>query len=185
MTTRKRQIYLAVMVLGGAALFVDRCLLPASVSEPEPVSAVPPRAPRRPLQPTTAKPTTKETVADLSVPELPFPRGLPPWDGLAPLRDLFLPGAGAALPDKPRRGSGHDDNQEQGTCAAFGRQHRLDAVFVQSSLRIAVIDGRSIRVGENVAGCTLIHADGNEVRFRCRDGELTLTVIPAVEKGDR
>jgi hypothetical protein len=180
MAPRKRQVYLVVMVLGAVALFVDRCLLPASVSEPQPVSALPPRTPRRPAQ-AAATPMAKEGLAELSVPELPFPRNLPVWDAAVPLRDIFSPDG--AEPDKPRR-SGRDDNQEQGNCAAFVKQHHLDAVFVQSSLRIAVIDGRWVRVGEDVAGCTLLDADGNKVRFRCRDGEVALTVIPFVENGD-
>ena len=183
MATRKKQLYLGVMLLGGAALFVDRFLLPSSATAPAPVAATPTRAGRS-LRPATADAPGKDPAVELSVPELPFPRNLPPWDHSGPMRDLFSPlTAGVqTTADNPDAASG------QGTCAAFSREHRLEAVFVESGatgngaaegLRIAVIDGRWVRVGETLDGCTLIEADGNKVRFRCRDGELSLRLAAA------
>ncbi len=187
MPQKKTKIYVAVMLLGGAALLVDRCFLSESVTEPGPAYAMPTK--RTPARDTTQTPVAAPGgPADLSVPELPFPRNLPKWDTGAPIRDLFSPMTNAAADNA--LSSGRDGNPGPGTCAAFARGRSLDAVFVQgtaegTSLKIAVVDGRWVRIGQALDGCTLIEADGTKVRFRCRDGEVSLSVKAGGEVGDR
>ena len=175
MSKAKKQAYVAVMVLGGAALVVDRCILTPSVTMPASVAASD-RSPRAGIRPPTVPGAPGPADAPLSIPELPFPRGLPPWDPNAPIRDLFAPPSEENAADKARSTKAADAGK--GTCAAFAKEHRLDAVLLQESLKIAIIDGVWVRIEESVDGCILSEIVGNKVRFLCRDGDVVLTLSP-------
>ena len=159
------------MVLGGAALVVDRCILTPSVTMPASVAASDVKSPARPPAAAAVPPD-----APLSIPELPFPRGIPTWDPRAPIRDLFAPHSGGSATDKARSTSSED--AAKGTCVAFTKDHRLDAVLLQERLKIAIVDGVWVRIGESVDGCVLSEIVGNKVRFLCRDGDVVLTLSP-------
>src|SRR3990172_4840638 len=137
MSRGKKRAYVAVMLLGGAALVVDRFILTSSVTAPARVAASDTRLPARAP---AAAPATPD--AALSIPELPFPRGLPAWDPHGPIRDLFAPFPNQESTDKARSPRGAED---KGTCAVFATQHHLDAVLLQERLRIAIVDGAWVR----------------------------------------
>jgi hypothetical protein len=175
MLKSKKHAYVAVMVLGGAALVVDRCILTPSATMPASVAASD-RSPRAGIRPPTVPGAPGPADAPLSIPELPFPRGLPPWDPRAPIRDLFAPHAEENAADKARSTKAADAGK--GTCAAFVKEHHLDAVLLQERLKIAIIDGVWVRIEESVDGCILSEIVGNKVRFLCRDGDVVLALLP-------
>ena len=168
MPRAKKKIYIAVMLLGGVALVVDRCVLTTSVTMPATVAATAPPPP-------AASAPSAETLATL---ELPFPRAIPAWDPQSPIRDLFAPFSDENATDKRHTRSRRGADAGQGTCAAFVTQHRIEAVLVQESLKIAIVDGAWVRIGESVDGCILTEIVGNKVRFRCRDGDIVLALSP-------
>ena len=172
MQPSKNKIYIAFMLLGGAALVVDRCVLTPSVTMPASVAAS--VAATAPPPPATSAPSA-DTLAIL---ELPFPRAIPAWDAQSPIRDLFAPFSDDDSADKRRTRSPRGTDEGQGTCAGLLSQHHLEAVLVQESLKIAILDGAWVRIGESVDGCVLTEIVGNKVRFRCRDGDTLLTLLP-------
>ena len=172
MPRAKNKIYIAFMLLGGAALVVDRCVLTPSVTMPASVAAS--VAATAPPPPAASAPSA-DTLATL---ELPFPRAIPVWDPQSPIRDLFAPFSDDDAADKRRKRSPRGADAGQGTCADFVTQHRLEAVLVQESLKIAILDGAWVRIGESIDGCVLTEIVGNKVRFRCRDGDTLLALSP-------
>jgi hypothetical protein len=120
----------------------------------------------------------------LSVPELPFPRGAESFFEPAALsEDLFMPppaiwvdDAVQAGTDKGESGLQGGNSPEKATRAIFVSSHRLEAVIVEKRLRIAVVDGVWLRVGQSLDGCRLMDILGSEVRFGCKDGEAVLKV---------
>jgi hypothetical protein len=182
MSKRKQTIYLLIMALGGVAVLLDRCVLSRGVTTPSAASAgveivTPPDPSTAPTRIHPAAPAEVEPDLQLAVPEVPFPRGLPLWDGREPLRDVFSRTTNG-LPDNDSSRSGQDGRAAPSACADFAGAHRLEAVLVQERLRIAVVNGRWLRVGETVDGCTLIEIVGENGRFRCRDGEIVLSLKP-------
>jgi len=180
MQPSKNKIYLAFMLLGGVALVVDRCVLTPSLTMPATVAASTPHGP--PASPLSkggteegqaASAPSAETLATL---ELPFPRSIPAWDPQTPIRDLFAPFSDDDATDKRRTRSPRGADAGQGTCAGLLSQHHLEAVLVQESLKIAILDGAWVRIGESVDECVLTEIVGNKVRFRCRDGDTLLTL---------
>lgn len=178
--TNKTRIYIAVVVLGLGALIVDRCFLGATApqtiaadeidAEESETSAAAPVPPRRPARAATA---TK-----ISVPELHFPRNLPALDADGNIRDLFLR-PGRPVESKPQNQGGPAESEKK-TAPAIGREaffaaHRVDGVFVQESLRIAVVDGRWMRIGDELDQCTLVAIKGDAATFQCHDGDTVLS----------
>lgn len=171
MSRHRKATYLAVMALGGAILAVDRFVLSDGTTQPAVALAGNPLA-------ATASSSPAQTPAGMPIPELPFPRGLEPFDPDAPMRDLFEPPASALdgdpSADKDRLLLGLNERPERMNSAMFVARHRLGGVLVHERLRIAVVDGVWLRTGQAVDGCTLADISGDEVRFECLDGEAVL-----------
>ena len=174
----KKKIYIAIMLLGGVALVVDRCVLTQSVTMPAPVAASAPTTTPGARGPVTAAPGAPGSTETLATLELPFPRAIPAWNPQSPIRDIFAPLSDEDATDKRRRRSPRGADEGHGTCAGFVTQHRLEAVLVQESLKIAILDGVWVRIDESVGGCILTEILGNKVRFRCRDGDTVLALSP-------
>ena len=179
MVRGRKRAYLMVLAVGALALAVDQCVLTSGGTEPSTAIAANSGLPvAGPSPGATAEPAR-------SIPELPFPRGLKSTSGQMPIRDLFFPpnlagtrGSARLAADKGRRNASDSVGR-----AMFVTRHRLDGVMALQRLRIAVVDGAWIRVGDSLDGCELTDVSGNEARFECADGEATLEVIgPAVPK---
>lgn len=175
---RRKHACFTAIVLAGLALAVDRLILTDVSTNPQ--SAV--AGPKDVGSEETASPPAAEAPM-LSIPELPFPRGLEPtYDESRPIRDLF------ALPEIVREGmvtAGADKvgpnlpgyvPTEHASRATFVSQHRVDGVIIQARLKIAIVDGVWMRIGQSLDGCALKVIAGNEVRFSCSDGDVSLTV---------
>ncbi len=180
----RKRAYGAVMILAAAALAVDRCALSneqavalsagGDIAHTEAHGLVDQRSP------------SLGARANVSIPELPFPRGVAALDlptfG-SPCRDLFAPPESVVNRNTPDISTDSDDasmnrdkRSERVNCATFLTHHRLSGVLLFERLRIAVVDGMWLRKGQLLDGCTLIFVSGNEARFECYDGQTVLRV---------
>ena len=173
-TYSKKRAYIAILILGGVALAIDRFVLPESASAPATVIAE--ETPR-----TIAAQKENESRISVPIPELPFPRGLEPFDLGETVRDLFAPPKAFSdadsengAPDKNGTAASRGLDDERHTSATFMTQHSLEAVLVHERLRIAVIDGVWLRIGDVIDGCTLEGIAGRTARFSCHDGGVVL-----------
>ena len=178
-SSRRKGGYLAVVILGLAALAVDRFVLSGGTSEPMVAVAV-----ERVRHAMTMSASSSDATPALSIPELPFPRGLDKWNSHSSIRDLFAPPIavrGAELQgveaDKDSPGTDRPQHPEQANSDVFLTRHHLNGVLVFQRLKIAVVDGTWVRIGQIVDGCTLRSVSGNEARFECRDREAVLKVV--------
>ncbi len=179
----KTKIYFALIAAGLVALVVDRCSFGASAPASTAASEVDPPAEDGESTPPAPRPRPVPQHAGpskLGVPELHFPRNLPAYDPAFEMRDVFARlDSDGEISDVGR--TGKNGSAKKNTAAdAIGREafhatHRIDAVMVQESLRIAVVDGRWMRVGDVVDQCTLIKIEGDCAVFQCHDGDTVLT----------
>jgi hypothetical protein len=176
MQSKKARIYLTVTALAITGLIVDRLILPNSSSAEVPLVTRPVRG----GAPTSGSASPELATNAACVPELPFPRNLPSWSPDDPIRDIFLPNASTASSDNRLRQAGDHDADGHATVAALQRDHHLDAILVNERLRIAVIGGRRVGIGQEAGGCQIVAVEGTHVRFRCRDGECVLTLQPNI-----
>ncbi len=179
MSGRRRVVCLAVVSCGGLALAIDRCVLTDGVTQPVVALGDEGGDPR--VRPDVAPPGEAHA---LSIPEVPFPRGLSASDNrLATMRDLFAPPrevlerlARKDGTDKDDPAAGSSEGAGRPNSATFVTQNRLDGVLLYQRLEIAIVNGLWVRIGQSVEGCTLAAISGKEARFECYDGEAVLTV---------
>jgi len=161
---KKHLAYLAAVVLGGVALVVDRTVLSEGSSGPAKTFAS-----------DISKPIRGPIVEATPIPELHFPRTLPAIDVQSNIRDWFKPPA--STPDQQQDHStdreGPAEKKEPGgplTCEEFIAAHRLDAVVDCGGWQVAIVDGKWMRAGESLDGCTLTRVSGRTVELKCVDG---------------
>ncbi|MGB2984558.1 MAG: hypothetical protein WBE26_01635 [Phycisphaerae bacterium] len=175
MSRQRKGAYLTLLAVGAAALAVDRWILTEGITEPDAAFALGAGG----SAPVIASPPPEPT-STLSIPELPFPRGLEPLDQQGLARDLFAPPTLAtdrdSSTDKDQRETNGRGGARRANSATFVTQHRLNGVLVHQRLKIAIVDGAWVRIGELVDGCTLAAVSGNEARFQCHDAEAVLNV---------
>jgi len=176
MAQNKRKLYFAIMILSGAALLADRLVFSEETLAPAQASEVDPAL------------YTADSGDRLAIPELRFPHDVRPLDPGAEVPDLFAP------PTVRTSGDSHEDrtdNPPSGppspgapgrlACEVFARAHRLNGVLLNGRLKIAKVDARWMRVGDEADGCTLIDIRGRAVLFRCYDGDIVLSMDGAME----
>ncbi len=183
MSRRKRRVYAAMMILGAIAMVVDRVALSgADAVAPDPTRKNhQPEAGVNRLTAAAAPPTTSQPPANLPIPEVPFPRGVEDYASAMPVRDLFARvsvagSTGGASPDKDDTHAGLPGRASALSSAVFSARRRLHAVIMLQRLRIAVVDGKWVRVGQVIDGCELRSLSGNQARFICHDGDAILIV---------
>ncbi len=177
MTVRRRGTYLTLLAIGAMALAVDRWILSDGATGPAVATALNPSDTNE--SPSAPGPTS---TSKLMIPELPFPHGLETVDAGGTVRDLFAPplflggenSSGSAADKDSTARDGR--NASASTSATFMAHHRLEGVLVHERLRIAIVDGIWVRVGQTIDGCRLTVLSGNEARFTCDDNEATLHV---------
>ena len=92
MAGRKKQLYIALILLGGVALLVDRVFL----------STAGPQAAQATTNPRSSSVKRQAPITQASpIPELHFPRQLPALDVNTTLRDWFAPPARPEGPPPP------------------------------------------------------------------------------------
>ncbi len=167
MSPRRRTTYLILIGVGGVALLVEAFVLGED--------ATPQTAPDGGSSGSVVlavSAAVAEVGGPLPVPELPFPV-LKAKETPELTRDPFRP---PGSPDNAMGGEAEAKKGSQVTSHLFGELHRLDGVMLQQSLKIAIVDGTSVRIGQAIDGCTLTAVSENDVRFSCDDGEVTLRV---------
>ena len=177
MSTARKKTYLALIAVGFVAMVVDR-LVPRDETPIEVASG--------PVEDRGSAVLASDMPGErrdgwLPVPELPFPR-LPAADVNAPsTRDPFEK-PGVVPPDNTSEETPSDVNATSNT---FGTLHRLDGVWLQGSLKIAIVNGAWVHIGQAVDGCVLKEVDGIEASFSCQDGEVKLRVGATIGLGHR
>ncbi len=168
MSQRRKRVYLGVMVLGAVALFVDRFVLRGAVSGPAAALAAGSQ-----LVPGADSPDA------VVIPELPFPKGLRNSHVDGPIKDLFLPPmfrSGADGQSAADHRSRHPGTGEEGRASteSFLARNRLEAVLTNDRLKIAIVNGRWVRVGQIVDGCTVTDISGDRINVECSDESAAL-----------
>lgn len=169
---KKKRIYLGVIGLCGIALLVDRLVITQGASAPAEAFA----DMRGPSPKPSDAGADRKTV---SIPELPFPRILNPMNPAEPIRDLFAPPDNSGGSDRSgnargRRGVGTGSDASSANRRAFLAGHHLKAVLDDPRLKIAIVDGLWVRIGQTVDGCRLTKVEGIRASFTCPDGEAVL-----------
>lgn len=165
MTRKKKKTYAAILVVGMAALIVDRLMPGGGATTPETADASVP-----------AIALALEGSSDASagsanlIPSIPFPRQLPPAPLDRPIRDAFARPTVAGLKEVDAT-TASGDGERPLTASEFAAFHRLSAVMNEDDLQIAILDGRWMRLGDRVNGCRLDKLDGIRAVFTCESGE--------------
>ena len=180
MSPKKRKSYLVVMALGGVALIVDRVILTDVDGSPN--TAIASAGATNDLDALVNTPSVGAALTTAAIPELPFPK-LPKTTGFsADTRDMFEP---------PRRvvsRTAEPDNQDsdfpvgsQGDdVETFRSRHRLSGLLLHQGLKIAVVNGRWMRINDALDGCELVSVLPDRAVFKCRDGQAELTILPVL-----
>jgi len=180
MITGRKRIYLLIMVLAGVGLAVDRFILSEPLSGPVEAVAAMPRVESSSI-------VSRETGVpiDSSIPELPFPEKLQSFAPKQILRDVFSPPGEqkqvVETGEPSRIGEGSTragDDAQRANASTFASHHAISGVLTKGDTRIAIVDGKWLRVGDRLNGCTLTDIIGNSARFSCSDGDATLSFGP-------
>lgn len=171
MSSGRKRWYILLMLLGVAALVADRLVLSDLVATPASVSASPLSA--APVMP-----------AMLSMPELPFPKNLEPYAPTQVIRDLFMApadsrsGDAAAGEGKSSAGRGGAAGKADGElrAAQFIDTFQLEGLLEADGVRMVIVNGHWLQVGQRIRGCTLETVIGRSAKFRCSDGLATLKI---------
>jgi hypothetical protein len=173
-TRRRKSNYFALMLLGGVALLIDRCVLSDGAHGPESAVAVSAR---------DSIILSPAPIENQTVPTLCFPRGFDSYEVSDGIRDIFSPLQEPDIGDGVRPGTDksgqHTDDLlaiSSASAMAFSKSHRLLGVILSDSLKIAIVDGTWVQVGQVIDGCRLDSLSGNEAHFVCRDESVDLKV---------
>jgi hypothetical protein len=174
-TKRRKQLYGGFLLLGALALLADRGLFSQSHG---PAGAL-----------ADGSQSLGGTIAighdgpSVLVAATPFPSVYDSDEPPADVRDMFR------ITDTIRAAMDMNENDEtdgpQGprsrvrppvALAPFSERHSLQAVMVSRGVRIAVIDGRWVRIGDQLDDCQLADIIGTQAEFDCGDRRETLSI---------
>ncbi len=187
MNDRKKRLY--AIILGGAltALATDKLMFGGKTTGPDEAAASERRARPAALSGVSGTATFAMAAGGTAIPELPFPRALPPYDPGIDRRDLFempapiyerLWGKGTGGGRGPR---GMRAEPELTGLERFNNaKHRLLAVLTYEGRAVAVVDDSRLREGDTLDECRLITIDpaAGRAEFACQDGNVALLVHP-------
>jgi hypothetical protein len=177
--SRERRILIAVLSAAGVALLVDRVALDSGVTGPAESSAsvldgfpVEPALPGQDpsvdgLRPSISQATPASELAKrLREVGERFPKADP-----AQGRDAFTPAVGWSA----QMNQGTPDNSAE-FARAFQESHRLDAVMTIGDQRCAVIDGRTVFVGQALDGYKLLSVDQRSAVFEVGGARVKISI---------
>lgn len=170
MSTKRKKSYVLLAIAGVLGLALDRLV----VSDVE-------------TSPATVRASAVEVAAAVSVapamPELPFPKNLEPYSKDEAIRDIFAipidlqPATPPDNTDARRAAAEHQDGASAILSVdQFRAEHHLDGLLNSDGLRLAIVNGRWLRVGQLISGCTLERIFGTSAHFRCNDGRVELQI---------
>lgn len=175
MNANRKKLCLIVLPLAGLALIVDRVLL-GTTDNVAPAQGAP-----IPTAPSTATPTPEKDqhAGAALIPELPFPRDLPIATG--PPRDWFEPPE-SALAEKTesllKSGAlSASEKDERTPQERFASEYTLEGIVLLGNVRIAIINGRRVRIGDEIGDCIVQRMEGRTVWFDCAGTTVRLTLF--------
>jgi hypothetical protein len=178
MNARRKKTYLLLLGLGATALVVDRGFLARPVSAPESASA----------EESPAAQASSEAPAPFGesggIPELPFPADLARFSPSLLVPDLFTDPTNTSDSQRAAQAD-NDDAKTQSGAPSAQIADMLQGVFVHADVQYAIVNGRKLKRGENINGCTLTEVSGTRVRFLCADREVIATVPTSSSGGPR
>lgn len=118
-----------------------------------------------------------------SIPRKPFPPGIQTWDAGDGIRDPFrtAPSESDAGSEENSSSLSHATSSARksaGHASTFPVRHQLQAVMLHPTLPLAIIDGRTLRNGDVMDGCTVSRIETRRVNFQCPDGSVDLELGP-------
>ena len=171
--SKERKVLLGLLGSAGLILVVDQVLLgPPQNAQAESVALPPPAVTTSSPAPQAAQP--KPTQGDAK-----GAQAIGDWndrlqatlkDGTESVPNPFQPGSSStALP---------------GTLSpqAFQREHKLSAVLTSGEVSVAMVNGRAIRIGEEVSGYRLLRVDARSAEFAAGDQVVKL-LLPTQSSG--
>ena len=182
MLHRKKRVYFAVMIFSGLALFVDRFVLSDNAAVPDAANASLAGVVVRSTD--SSVPVAENAPA---IPEVPFPRGVERFTFGSEMRDVFAPPLAASSEESRLSGAGGGaagfslrggprglKSAARLDRASFEAQHELGGVLTHECLRIVIVDGRWLWIGDKLDGCKLTLISGEAAFFECHNGEALL-----------
>ncbi|HOW72017.1 MAG TPA: hypothetical protein PKY77_15565 [Phycisphaerae bacterium] len=179
LSPRKKYIYGTIFGLACIGFVVDRIIGPGPEEAGARETAAGPAKAAAPAPAATAAGGTKSPSAQseaMAAPEPTSPaaqriRDLPE---IAEARDLFRPTA--TEPALSETEQAREQNAELDEVAAFVAAHRLEGTFNDGRLRMAMVNGRTLRPGQVLDGFRLDKVEPYRAIFRNRDREAVLTM---------
>ena len=172
MTTKRKKSYLIAIGVGCAALGIDRFMLPERATAPQEAEAA---VLAHPIIPAVSSGVTR-----VPIPAVPFPKNLPPFDPIRGIRDVFVTPSEALVGNDSllsrQQGPNTAGPKRPSSAAEFVAQHTLSAVLDDPRLKIAVVEGQWIKVGDTLDDCRLTTVSGTAAHFQCPDGEAVLDI---------
>jgi len=187
MNMGKKQIYALILGLAIIGLAVDKFLLSASVTNPDDAYGA---TDSIPLSSRIQDGASVKGTAGTPIPELPFPRALPPFDPVIDHRDLFaIPKPvmdrlmQSHLGDITDQANAVETRRSTTTAKEFRSRHHLSAVISYADKKLAIVDSEWLYVGDELDDCTLVDitVSSRKVVFECDDGPVTLEAFPITD----
>ncbi len=178
MTKKRKHLYAVILILGVIVIALDRVSQNPTISAPATAVAASANHPNSPQDSVTPNHT------NFSIPEMPFPENLPPFDNHFALRDIFVPPlarskANLSNDDADNGRSDRDRHAGPLRSDVFSSHHSLNAILNGPRLKIAVIDEQWVHVGDILDGCKLQKIEGISAIFSCPDGSAILNLMSA------
>jgi hypothetical protein len=208
--TKKHKIYLGVAAIGLVCLLVDRFVLRGGAASADAAPAVavvvkpkpeaptvaqnsapaaapvtgPSHRPARPMVPAAAAeaPASSSSTAVI-VDRLKAVAQAQGLDGSTPVTDAFRPSP-TWVPPKPDKSATPDAAPLETREQLFVRTHTLTAVVVGRN-GFALVDGKLLRVGQELEGFRLVSVDKKSATFAGNEGGGSTATLPLVESVER
>jgi hypothetical protein len=172
--TKKQKGYVAVLVVALAAFLADRLLFPPAAADADvlenpsdllikPVGGVAKAAPAPQRNPYRVDLLAERLTVAASEHRLE----------LSNVRDAFVPSAAWVSGPKVIM---HDNAAE--SAAAFRDKYKLTAILVGSNGATAIINGRSVKVGQRLGGFTLKSIGNRSTTFAAGENRVELLLDP-------
>ncbi len=185
MTLKKKQLYAAIVALGACALLVDRFLILKETGALQSASAS-----TQSSSPESARTAIASSEDETAIPELHFPKDIPKVALDDQLRDWFEPPASPSDPSNnlqinsltSHKGNFKKLPPPQTPSERLVSEHHLNAIIDTPTVKVAVVDGEWIRIGETVGECTLSALAGRSAHFSCLDADVTMSLFDSLLK---
>ncbi|MEO1279191.1 MAG: hypothetical protein AAFV77_09565 [Planctomycetota bacterium] len=163
--TKERKVLFGLLGSAGLILGIDQLFLgpPQRATADVPATAPAPAAAMPPSQ--TAVPTTGTATPGTSAPVDPS-AGVNLWNDR--LEQVHAEADGSSDAVDPFSASAESDSASGITItpARFASDHTLSAVVTSGAVGVAMVNGRAVRIGDEISGYRLIRVDTRSAEFQ-------------------